>query len=192
MYIVKESYKQSVNKRKVQKVIYKNIRGKFKHLVGLGGPDIDDYLKLARYAGIKNAIIYEYNVDQLLIQMSKKNNILPARVLYDDIYHCPAGLDDTFYDLDFTCSVSTASPHIRKFKNDTAVYTFSLRPLGLRDSVKQYVRNLYGRIDYDFVLVDETESFRQYELTTHLGVEPAYIYKDTIPMLVMSSNFSHL
>lgn len=188
MYIVKQSYKQSVNKRIVQKEVYREAKGKFKHLVGLGGPDLDEYLRLARYAGIKNAIIYEFDVDQLLIQMSKNNNTIPTRVLFDDIFHCPAGLEDTLYDLDFCCSTQTAKPHIRKFKHDPAVFTFSIRPVGLRDSVRQYVRSMYSHVRYDFELIEQSSSFRRYELITDEGVQTAYVYSDSSPMLV----FSHI
>lgn len=188
MYIVKDSYKTSVNKRTVQREVYREVKGKFKHLVGLGGPDLNDYLKLARYAGIKNAVIYEFDVDQLLIQMSKQNNTIPTRVLFNDIISCPSGLKDTLYDLDFCCSTQTAKPHIRKFKNDPCVFTFSIRPVGLKDSVRQYVRNMYGYVRYDFELIEHTSSFRRYELSTDQGVQTAYVYTDSSPMLV----FSHL
>ena len=192
MIIVKQSYKQSVNKRIVQKEVYREIKGKFKHLVGLGGPDLDEYLRLARYAGIKNAIIYEFNVDQLLIQASKNNNTLPTRVVFDDIISCPSGINDAFYDLDFCCSVQTAMPHISKFKNDPAAFTFSIRPLGLRDSVRNYVRSTQNNTDYEFNLIETSSSFRRYELITSRAVQTAYIYKDTVPMLVISSNLSSL
>lgn len=191
MYIVKDSYKNSLNKRTVQREVYREIKGKFKHLIGLGGPDLNDYLKFARNAGIKNAIIYEYNIDQLLIQASKNNSTIPTRVVFDDIISCPSGVQDTFYDLDFCCSVQTANPHISKFKNDPAAFTFSIRPLGLRDSVRQYVRCMQNNTDYEFNLIESSSFFRRYELVTNRAVQTAYIYKDTVPMLVIS-NLSHI
>lgn len=192
MYVVKESYKNSLNKRTVQREVYQQIKGRYKHLIGLGGPDLDDYLKFARYAGIKNAIIYEYNVDQLLIQASKNNSTLPTRVIFDDIISCPSGVENAFYDLDFCCSVNTATPHINKFRNDPVAFTFSIRPLGLRDSVRNYVRCMQNNTDYEFNLIESSSSFRRYELVTNRAVQTAYIYQDTVPMLVISSNLSYL
>jgi hypothetical protein len=187
MYVVKESYKQSVNKRTVQKLVYSEIKGRYNHLVGLGGPDLNDYLRLARYAGIKNAVIYEFDIDQLLIQMSKDNKTLPARVLYDDIINCPSGLVDTFYDLDFCCSTHTAKSHISKFKNDPSVFTFSIRPVGLKDSIKQYVRSMYSYTRYDFELIEQSSSFRRYKLFTDDNIQTVFVYADTVPMLVINN-----
>lgn len=187
MFVVKDSYKHSVNKREVQRQVYRQIRGKYKHLIGLGGPDLGDYLKLAKYAGIKNAIIYEFNVDQLLLQVSRDNNTIPTRVIFDDILSCPANVPGAFYDLDFCCSTQTAKPHIRKFKDDPAMFTFSIRPVGLKDSVRQYVRSMYSYAAYEFELLEQSSSFRRYELTTDHGVQTAFVYTDSTPMLVMTN-----
>jgi hypothetical protein len=186
--IIKESYKDSKRKKIVQKEVYKEIKGKYTHLIGLGGPDLNEYLKLAKYAGIKNALIYEFNVDQLLIQASKPINTLSTRVIFGDIYQSPCKMKDTFYDFDFCCSVKTAQEHIKKFKNDPVLFTFSIRPLGLNNSIKLYVSSVQKSYKYNLELIKVNPFFRKYQLNLKDSVQTVYIYRDSVPMLVINNN----
>lgn len=184
----KLSYEGSVKKKAVQRVIYDSIRNKFDHLIGLGGPDLPDYLKLVQGAGIKDAIIYEFNAEQLLIQASKRNRILPTRVVYGDIIKAECKQFSTFYDLDFCCSVKSAIEHIKKFKDDSCIFTFSLRPLSLHETISQYVEAITGKKRYKVIFLDEYDSYKQYYIRTKDNIISAFTYKDSVPMIVFLNN----
>lgn len=188
---MKSSYVNSVNKRAVQRMIYDSIRNKFDHLIGLGGPDLSDYLKLAQHAGIKDAMIYEYNAQQLLIQASKPNAILPTRVMYGDIIKAQHNQSNTFYDFDFCCSVMSAVKHIKKFKYDSCIFTFSIRPLSFTQTVSQYVQAISGRKRHQVVLLNESAHCKQYHIKTKDNVIPAFTYRDTVPMIMFLNNLNH-
>ena len=181
----KEEYPLDSNKRHVQKDIYNHIVGKFTNLVALGGPSLDNYLRLVSIARIKNAIIYENNKHQLMLQMKNKPTIMNTTVIYKDIYQSPSGLDDTLYDLDFCYSVQSGLPHIKKFKQDSSIFTFSLRPFGFEFSLNMYVKTVQGSILHKTELLDENHSFKMYNLYMKDQVQHMYIYKDSTPMLVI-------
>lgn len=186
--MIKSSYSESVNKKVVQNLIYNGIQNKFNHLIGLGGPDLPDYLKLAKKAGIRDAIIYEYNANQLLIQASKPNKTLPTKVIYGDIIRAQPQQINTFYDLDFCCSVKSAIEHIKKFKDDSCVFTFSIRPLTFIDTISQYVEAISGRKRHKVFLTHQSAYYKQYEIHLKDDVISVFTYKDSVPMIVFLNN----
>lgn len=187
MPTVKSTYKQSVNKRMVQDRLYAQIKGKYDQLIGLGGPDLNDYLTFARKAGIKSATIYEYDVDQLFRQITGNVDELPTQVIFKDILDCPSGVPNAFYDLDFCCSVTTARKHIKKFRNDPSMFTFSIRPVGLEDSIKQFVKVKQGNKNYELTLVESKPSHKLYNLKLEESEQQVYIYYDSVPMLIITN-----
>lgn len=184
--IIKSSYKDSVNKRTIQKIVYGKIRSKYTNLIGLGGPDLPDYLKLAKKAKIKSALIYENNVDHLLVQASKKNDTIPTRVVYGNILQAPSE-KDTFYDLDFCCSVISVISHIQKFKDNPCMFTFSVRPVGFDETVNKFINTLYGE-NYNISLEEERIEYKKYLIVTPNKSVTVYRYTDTSPMAVFLNN----
>lgn len=187
MKTVKTTYKSSVNKRMIQKRLYDSIKGKYDHLIGLGGPDLNDYLKVVCNAGIKSATIYEYNVDQLFRQMSTQLNVLPTQVVYKDILNSPSNKPNTFYDLDFCCSIQTARKHVRKFRNDPSMFTFALRPMGMEDTVREFVKIKQGNKNFELILEEIKPTHRMYNLHLEGSNQQVYIYFDSFPMLVITN-----
>lgn len=105
------------------------------NLVGLGGPDLIQYVDFFYKRGFKNINIWEDNKDILFAQIKQ----LPqARVSLNmgDILNAPI-LKDTLYDLDFCRSLLCAKDHIKKFKTNT-VFTFAIRPLGKETTIELF------------------------------------------------------
>lgn len=188
-FIVKPTYKKSENKRKVQQLIYSNISNRYNNLIALGGPDLPVYLKLVKKTGIKEALIYEFQVDQLIAQVSKKNQVMPTVVKYGDIIEADNSLSKTLYDLDFCCSIMSVIHHVSKFKSCPTIYTFALRPFSLNKSINIFVKHAYGNLSYDLVLINEKPGYKEYILLLSIGKAlSVYTYLDTTPMLVITNN----
>ena len=178
-------YPEQSNKRQVQKNIYNHIVGRFTNLVALGGPSLDNYLRLVSNARIKNAIIYENNRHQLMLQMKNLPTIINTTVIYKDILTSASGLENTLYDLDFCYSIQSGLPYIKKFKYDPTIYTFSMRPFGFEFSVNMYVKTVQGSILHKLETIDENNMYRKYLLHMKHQVQHVYAYKDSTPMLVI-------
>jgi DNA-binding phage protein len=185
--VIKETYQQALNKKAVQKDIFSSVDGKYKYLIGLAGPDINSYLALVKSFGIKEAAIYENNNMQLLRQIAQFHNILPTQVFFSDIMRAKPLQKETLYDLDFCFSVLKGEEYIKKFKKDSTITTLSMRPLNFENTIKKYLKALFGVSRYDVEDILETENFIKQMLHTTKGSVCHYRYRDTSPMLVFTN-----
>lgn len=186
---VKTCYLNSVNKRVVQQTIYQSISKKYRNLIALGGPNLSKYLDfVSKHSGIKRALIYEYEPGQLLNQVMNHSKVLPTTVVFGDIVQAPSNQSSTLYDLDFCCSVKTAIPHIKKFRRDPCLFTFSIRPYSIKESVNMFTKACFGSRVLDIIETQSTDSYRKYSLITSNARCEMYVYKDTVPMLVITTN----
>lgn len=187
MYITKTSYEKSVNKRTLQTDIFSSVRGRFKHLVGLGGPNINDYLGLVKKAGIKTSQIYENNAGQLLIQASTFKPVISTQVIYGDIIQAETGLKNTLYDLDFCFSIKNAEEHIEKFRHDCTLITLALRPVDMETTIRKYIKALTGAKTYSCNFVRKTKAYSEYVIRVKSKLLRCYVYRDSSPMIVISN-----
>lgn len=186
-YSQKTDYTQSINKRAVQASIYQKVKwNKLHKVVGLGGPNITDYLLLLRSHKVKRAQIYEYDLAQLSIQIDHYMPVIDSEIRYADVYHADPNQSDTFYDLDFCCSINNARIHVQKFKHNVC-YTLSIRPIGLEKTIKEFAKLVDNTKDPEFELkhshCDSSTKYKCYVLNTNTKQYECYIYKDTVPMI---------
>lgn len=190
-YAQKSDYSQSINKRAVQHAIFKSLKVKhLTNLVGLAGPNITEYLILLKSHGIKQAEIYEYDISKLAIQLENYQPVIKSQIKFSDVLHAEPNKQDTLYDLDFCCSINGARMHISKF-TDNVVYTLSIRPIGLDETVKQFSKLTDGTLNPEFELVKAVHSpqgkYKCYNLELKTKKYTCYVYKDTVPMLTIQS-----
>lgn len=187
----KTDYNGSVNKRAVQADILSLIKGRYKHIIGLAGPNINSYLKMVHKAGIKDATIYENSALQLLIQMQRFNPIIPTTVRFEDVLEAPVAKNkNTLYDLDFCCSVDKAKEHIQKFSNNSTIITLAMRPHDKKYIMGQYMKYTTGS-DRFLVEVDKVDThFIKYNLQSLKTNKRllCHTYHDTTSMLVFTNN----
>jgi hypothetical protein len=98
---------------------------KFKNVVGLVGPDINESLDKYKEFGFKSVTIYERDLETFIKQMQVVDNYNFNYVL-GDIFYANPDLEDTLYDLDYCVTVRYMPDHISKFKNNF-IMTFSKR-----------------------------------------------------------------
>lgn len=120
----RETYKDCDQKIKLRNYLFNKIRNKYKNLIGLGGPDLEEYVSFVRSYGIKNIHIYENNIKTFLLQISKIHN-LDINLTYNNI-GATEYYSDVLYDLDYMCTIRTVTDDVAKFK-DNFIMTFALK-----------------------------------------------------------------
>lgn len=183
----KTSYLLSINKRIVQREIFSRLeKKKLNKVIGLGGPDLTNYLLLLNKYNVKHAEIYEYDISNLTLQLNTYKPIIDNQVLYGDVLYATPDKSDTFYDLDFCCSIINARNHIKKFKNNVC-YTLSIRPVGLEKTIKEFSKLIDGTRKPTLTLIKQEKEYKSYSLKTDSKKYLCYIYRDSVPMLTISS-----
>lgn len=191
MYTHKNDYSLSFNKRAVQSLVFRSFKDqKIKKLVGLGGPNIRNYLLFLKSQGIRHAEIYEHDISKMAIQLTNYRPVIESQIRYQDIFHAEANRPDTLYDLDFCCTIRSAANHVHKFTNNVII-TLSIRPVGLNKTIKEFAKLVDRTSNPEFYLVDTITNkfgkFKLYKLTTSKHSYNCYVYKDTTPMLTIKS-----
>lgn len=187
MYSKKTSYLQSTNKRIVQKEIFSKLKKKkLNKVIGLGGPNLTNYLALLHNYDVEQAEIYEYDISKLALQLKSYKPVINSEILFSDVINAVPDKSNTFYDLDFCCSIINAAPHIKKFKNNVC-YTLSIRPVGLEKTIKHFSKLVDDTKKPILTLIKEKEEYKSYCLKTDSKKYLCYLYRDSTPMLTISS-----
>jgi hypothetical protein len=119
----KETYLQAANKIAVREFLFSHF--KFNTIVGLAGPDINEYLAKCKKNGFKDIIVYERDLETAIKQMQIVDNH-NFQYKIGDILHADPDLEDTLYDLDYCVTARYMKEHIAKFKKNF-IMTFSRR-----------------------------------------------------------------
>ena len=131
---LKETYRDAYNKKAVREFLID--RFQFQNIVGLAGPDIDDYISWCKAKGYNSFEIYENDGATLLNQLSKIENNSNINLVFGDIAQAKENNDDTLYDLDFCASIKYLKQHVQKFK-DNFIMTFSTR-IGVNKTIDSF------------------------------------------------------
>lgn len=130
----KLTYIDANNKKAVRDFMFSRLANKkFDSLIGLAGPDINDYINYCKSNGFDDIEIWENKPDVMMKQLSKVN--VPVRYKFGNIVTADA-VDGVFYDFDFTVSVRYMEEPIKKFK-DNFIMTFSTR-IGVQETIDKF------------------------------------------------------
>jgi hypothetical protein len=131
----KQTYTDAEKKKRVRDFLIDKFY--FNHVIGLPGPDINDYIRYMRSKGCENLELYENDknvmLKQLIMLSENEDNI---RFIYGDIINASPAESHTLYDLDFCATVKFLKRHIQKFRN-SFIMTFSLR-IGVENTIKEF------------------------------------------------------
>lgn len=120
--MTKETYLTATNKHAVREYLFSFF--KFSKIVGLAGPNINEYINWCKSKGYKDIEIWENTPDVAMHQMMKIK--YPVRMRFGDILQADPDRVKTLYDLDYCCTARYMKEHIAKFK-DNFIMTFSRR-----------------------------------------------------------------
>lgn len=119
----KTTYLNAENKKAVRDFLFSQFS--FNTIVGLAGPDINEYLAKCKENGFKNIIVYERDIETAIKQMQVVDNH-DFEYKLGDILNADPDLEDTLYDLDYCVTARYMKEHIAKFKKNF-IMTFSRR-----------------------------------------------------------------
>lgn len=184
---MKSDYTLAKNKKAVQNDIFKRAQKKnFTKVVGLGGPNITQYLQFLKSYGIKQADIYENNRFHILLQISDFKPVITSKVYFEDILNAQENEEYTLYDMDFCCSVATVRDSVKKFK-DNSIFTFSIRPFTIESTINEFFKSMRNnakpKITYNYKV---NKQFKVHKIMWNGNRYFCYIYKDTVPMMTLT------
>lgn len=179
------------NKTKVRDFILEqmNVCGYYyeSKIVGLAGPNINEYLDWCSSHGFINPVIYENDNDVFLHQIKQLKK--PVTLINGNINNVDPNLDNTFYDLDYCSTIIPLFNKIDKF-NKNYCMTFSLRPIGENETLKIFFK-IMGETVYNITYTDKKSKVRGTYFSTIKGrytkeeKQSKYLYisyKDSSPM----------
>lgn len=151
----------------------------FNSVIGLAGPDINEYIEYMEGKGCKEFQLYENNPSTLIRQLSELRRSGDITLKYKDILLAPYPYKkNVLYDLDFCVSIEYMKEYTKKFKSKF-IMTFSLRPFGAIKTIRKFFKNrgetILERVQYSLPV-------KHTIIKTQEG-EYIYIsYRDTVPM----------
>lgn len=145
-------------------------------IVGLAGPDIQDYLNYCKSKGFTEFEIYENNG---LVAMHQLINLKDGNIQLKlkDVLEAQPDQEKTFYDLDFCGTVRYLKDHIAKFK-ERFIMTFCLRV-----TKEETITTFFGARNESILDVEESIHPMKHTVYTTDGGKYVYVaYSDTITM----------
>ena len=144
-------------------------------IVGLAGPNINDYLEYCKSKGFSEFEIYEIDSLTAIHQLTTLNDKVTLKM--KNILHANPNEDNTLYDLDYCVTVRHMHDHIAKFKNNF-IMTFARR-VPLQETIGTFFSVRNEKVVKTYVY-DTPMEHNIYE--TDQGRYVYIPYKDTSPM----------
>jgi hypothetical protein len=132
--MTKETYLDAANKHAVREFLFSYF--KFNNIVGLAGPNINEYIKWCKSKGYKDIEIWENTPTVAMHQLMKIKH--PVRMRFGNILDAEPNRVKTLYDLDYCATVYTLEKHITKFK-DNFIMTLSTRA-GIEFTINEFFK----------------------------------------------------
>ena len=144
-------------------------------IVGLAGPNIQDYIDFCKSKGFTEFEIYEKDglvAMHQLIHLKDK-----VQLNLKDILNADSNESKTLYDLDYCGTVRHLKEHIAKFK-ERFIMTFSCRV-----SLKETIDTFFGVRNETIIETHPKENpVKHIEYITDAGRYILAVYRDTTPM----------
>ena len=122
----KQSYKTSINKKQVREFLFSQFADlHLKKIVGLAGPDINDYIKFCKSKGYDEFEIWENHTPTLIKQL-RELRASKVEFKYGNILNTSEDRHNVLFDLDYCVTIRHMHDHIKKFK-DRFIMTFARR-----------------------------------------------------------------
>ena len=175
----KETYLNAEQKIAVREFLFSYF--KFNTIVGLAGPDINEYLAKCKADGFKNIIIYEKDLETAIKQMQTVDNH-NFQYKIGDIVHADPNLENTLYDLDYCVTARYMKEHIAKFKKNF-IMTFSRRIKDV-ESMATFFKTRGEKIVKE--IVKQSPVFHTVYKTNNGGIYIYTPYRDTSNMFCIA------
>ena len=164
------------NKKEVRDFLFSLFRDMhLRKIVGLAGPNIQDYIDYCKSKGFTEFEIYEKDGLVAMHQLIHLRDKVQLNL--KDILHADANQPNTFFDFDFCGTVRYLKEHIAKF-NGPFIMTFCSRvPL------KETIGTFFGVRGETILETNvKTSPIKHTEYITNVGKYIYAYYRDTVPM----------
>lgn len=122
MIRTKATYLDATNKHAVREFLFSFF--KYNNIIGLAGPNVNEYINWCKSKGYNNIEIWENTPDVAMHQLMNIKH--PVRMRFGNILEAEPDRINTLYDLDYCVTARYMKEHISKFK-DNFIMTFSRR-----------------------------------------------------------------
>jgi hypothetical protein len=171
--MTKSTYLNAEKKHAVREFLFSYFQ--FNAIVGLAGPDINDYIKWCKKKGYDTFEIWEREPIVAMKQLTEVK--YPVNYKFGDILNTEFK-ENVLFDLDYCVSVRYMKEHLKKFK-DNFIMTFSTR-IGVQETIDKFFKFRREKVvkEYDF----KGPGLRNVVFTTDLGKYLFITYHDTSAM----------
>ena len=126
MALRKMSYKDATQKKQVREFLFSQFKDlHLRKIVGLAGPDINDYIEWCKSKGYEEFEIWE-NHSPTLIKQLRELRASKVELKYGDILNASEDRHNVLFDLDYCVTARYMTEHMMKFP-DKFIMTFSRR-----------------------------------------------------------------
>lgn len=123
----KLSYRDASNKKIVRDFLFSLfIDQQLNKIVGLAGPDVEDYINFCKSKGYTEFEIYENHVPTIFDQIKFLRTKGKISLTYGNILNADSDRVNVLYDLDYCVTVRYMQSHLKKF-NKNFIMTFARR-----------------------------------------------------------------
>ena len=134
--MTKSTYLNCEKKKAVRDFLLQQFQ--YSNVIGLAGPDVQEYVNNIRFANCNKIKIYENNSNILFKQLTKIDKTdKRVHLNYSNIYNVSSIEEDTLYDLDYCATIRSLKEHVEKFRNNF-IMTFSLRKCGFKETIETF------------------------------------------------------
>lgn len=177
----KETYIRSLKKKIVREFLFSFFNEK--SIIGLAGPDINDYVEWCKEKGYENLQLWENDSNVMLNQFKSLKTESTFEYKYGNILNAEPNKRDTLYDLDYCGTIKTLYDHVKKFKEGKFVMTFCMRGSTKNQSIESFFKNRNESIRTRF---EKTEPLDHVVIGTDFGKYILATYRDGSPMLCIA------
>jgi len=123
----KKTYINAFNKHKCREFLFSLFAEKqINKIVGLAGPDINDYVKFCKSKGYTEFEIYENHISTIFDQIRFLRTKSKVSLTYGNILNADVNRKNVLFDLDYCVTTKYMNLHLKKFNNNF-IMTFSRR-----------------------------------------------------------------
>lgn len=171
--MTKSTYVNAERKKAVREFLFSYYN--YNSIIGLAGPDINDYIEWCKSKGYVNFELWENTPEVTMNQLMNVKH--PVNYKFGDILRA-VPQKNALLDLDYCVSIRYMKEHLIKFK-DNFIMTFSTR-IGVQETIDSFFKFRKEKVEqqYDF----DGPGLKNIVFKTELGKYLFITYFDTSAM----------
>lgn len=171
--MTKSTYLNAERKKAVREFLFSYYN--YNSIIGLAGPDINDYIEWCKSKGYVNFELWENTPEVTMNQLMNVKH--PVNYKFGDILRA-VPQKNVLLDLDYCVSIRYMKEHLIKFK-DNFIMTFSTR-IGVQETIDSFFKFRKEKVEkqYDF----DGPGLKNIVFKTELGKYLFITYFDTSAM----------